>query len=157
MRSKRWGEEIVQTQREMLAFCKYFKNLHTKLTEELHVQQIIVESYEEIAPVSENDVSALSFISTFFSFLNQLFFLQTRIYPEAIQEARARIVLINEEITRVKIMLASATNRFQGHFDYDEDYHDEDGNERECNDDEDEVSPFHCETEIAEDEMQCVD
>ena len=56
MKSKRWGEEVEQTQREMLAFVNYFKNLHTKLTCELQVQQAIVQSYEDYVPVSENDV-----------------------------------------------------------------------------------------------------
>ncbi|KZR99240.1 Nfrkb-like protein [Daphnia magna] len=45
MLSKRWEEEIVQTRREMIAFVTYFKDLHAKLTEDLAVQGIIVQSY----------------------------------------------------------------------------------------------------------------
>lgn len=47
-----------------------------------------------------------------------------------IQESRAYAVLITEEITRVKQIWASATNRFQGHFeDDDEDTENEDDDE----------------------------
>ncbi|KZR99590.1 Uncharacterized protein APZ42_004478 [Daphnia magna] len=46
------------------------------------------------------------------------------------QESRACAVLITEEITRVKQIWASATNRFQGHFeDDDEDTENEDDDE----------------------------
>ena len=38
MKSKRWGEVVEQTQREILAFVNYFKNLHTNLTCEQQVQ-----------------------------------------------------------------------------------------------------------------------
>ncbi|KZR98855.1 Nfrkb-like protein [Daphnia magna] len=46
MLSKRWEEEIIQTRREMIAFVTYFQDLHAKLTEDLAVQGIIVQSYK---------------------------------------------------------------------------------------------------------------
>ena len=52
-------------------------------------------------------------------------------------------------------MLASATNRFQGHFDYDDEYDEEDNNEREFNEDEEEIFlPLNGEFDI-EDDIQC--
>ncbi|EFX74981.1 hypothetical protein DAPPUDRAFT_108355 [Daphnia pulex] len=55
---------------------------------------------------------------------------ETLEYPEALQETRASIVLLSEEIERVKMILASAANRFQGHsVAYDDENSEEEQNE----------------------------
>jgi hypothetical protein len=75
------------------------------------------------------------------------------VYPEAIQETRASIVLLSEEIERVKIILASAANRFQGHFVA---YDDENSEEEQNKEDEESVAilPIDNDSEIEYNE-QC--
>lgn len=74
-------------------------------------------------------------------------------YPEAIQETRASIVLLSEEIERVKMILASAANRFQGHFVA---YDDENSEEEQNEEDEESVAilPIDNDSEIEYNE-QC--
>ncbi|KAK4009313.1 hypothetical protein OUZ56_018430 [Daphnia magna] len=128
MLSERWQEEIIQTKREMVAFVKYFQDLHVNLTDDLAIKQTIVQSYiEDCIEISEDE---------------------TIIYPEAIQEARACVVLITEELEKVRMILASATTRFQAHFkaDEDEDSSEEDENKEDeaC----DEIFPIDEDFEI---------
>lgn len=47
MLCKRWEYEIIQTKREMIAFVKYFQDLHANLMEDLSIQQIIHQNYIE--------------------------------------------------------------------------------------------------------------
>ncbi|KAI9560522.1 hypothetical protein GHT06_011457 [Daphnia sinensis] len=78
---------------------------------------------------------------------------QEEISKTSIQEARACAVLINEEIERVKRILASATNRFQARFkaDEDEDSSDEDSSEEDENEEDEEsneIFPIDNDSEI---------
>ncbi|KAK4037156.1 hypothetical protein OUZ56_029198 [Daphnia magna] len=112
----------------MVAFVKYFQDLHVNLTDDLAIKQTIVQSYiEDCIEIYEDE---------------------TIIYPEAIQEARACVVLITEELERVRMILASATTRFQVHFkaDKDEDSSEEDENKEDeaC----DEIFPIDEDFEI---------
>ena len=57
MLSKRWEEEIIQTKREMIAFVKYFQDLHASLMDDLSIQQMIHQSYiEHCVEISDYEV-----------------------------------------------------------------------------------------------------
>ena len=100
----------------MIAFVQYFQKLRVNLMDDLAIKQTVVQSYLEVCvEMSENKVINYCCFSIFATFQ---FIKLKKISDFSIsrsQETRASIVLLTEEIERVKMILASATNRFQGH------------------------------------------
>jgi hypothetical protein len=154
MLSKRWEEEVMQTKREMIAFVQYFQKLRVNLMNDLAIKQTVVQSYLEVCvEMSENKVINYCCFSIFATFQ---FIKLKKISDFSIsrsQETRASIVLLTEEIERVKMILASATNRFQGHFVADDEENSEEEEENEEDEESLEILPIDYDSEIEYNEL----
>ena len=48
MMRKRWNEEISQTELEMETYLKYLVSLHSRLRENLAIQEALVQSWKDL-------------------------------------------------------------------------------------------------------------